>query len=95
MRTQSNNYILDGISNNDPHLDGPLNLHLRYPIRRSNLTLRSNSMLKIVYVESLFRDASIIRRPATRMSRRGESRSERRLVTAAGPYDGAIMDLQT
>jgi hypothetical protein len=26
MRSQSNNYTLDGISNNDPHLDGPLNL---------------------------------------------------------------------
>jgi carboxypeptidase family protein len=26
MRSQSNNYTLDGISNNDPHVDGPLNL---------------------------------------------------------------------
>ena len=26
MRSQSNNYTLDGISNNDPHIDGPLNL---------------------------------------------------------------------
>jgi hypothetical protein len=26
MRSQSNNYTLDGISNNDPHINGPLNL---------------------------------------------------------------------
>ena len=26
MRNQSNNYTLDGISNNDPHVNGPLNL---------------------------------------------------------------------
>jgi len=26
MRSQSNNYTLDGISNNDPHISGPLNL---------------------------------------------------------------------
>ena len=26
MRSQSNNYTLDGISNNDPHVNGPLNL---------------------------------------------------------------------
>ena len=25
MRSQSNNYIVDGISNNDPHVNGPLN----------------------------------------------------------------------
>ena len=26
MRSQSNNYSLDGINNNDPHINGPLNL---------------------------------------------------------------------
>ena len=26
MRSQSNNYSLDGVSNNDPHVNGPLNL---------------------------------------------------------------------
>ena len=38
MRTQSNNYTLDGVSNNDPQVNGPLNLfHLTDAIQEFNV----------------------------------------------------------